>query len=219
MNNYSIDKSISLLRRRLSDITSSSINLYIIIHFTIFNTNKTKFSIIFHIDSCKIQFHCNISATSAVVANFCFPYTYTENFKVYRENCKSAKNYQQAESSIKLMKVAIKKEEIFLNSITTEYPNTLIDYLIAKGNNVGNKAKGRISKRVFQENKARQIFRKTNISYPLIRTRTPAYQGVRNVPFSENLVCFVFLKHPFWDSSFCFAINDKKLPRNENNSI
>ena len=33
---------------------------------------------------------------------------------------------------------------------------------------VGNKAKGRISKRVFQENKARQIFRKTNISYPLI---------------------------------------------------
>ena len=32
---------------------------------------------------------------------------------------------------------------------------------------VGNKTKGRISKRVFQENKARQIFRKTNISYPL----------------------------------------------------
>ena len=29
--------------------------------------------------------------------------------------------------------------------------------------NVGNKAKGRISKRVFQENKARQIFRITNI--------------------------------------------------------
>ena len=36
---------------------------------------------------------------------------------------------------------------------------------------VGNKAKGRISKRVFQE-KARQIFRKRNISYPQIRTRT-----------------------------------------------
>ena len=35
---------------------------------------------------------------------------------------------------------------------------------------VGNKAKGRISERVFQENKARQIFQKTNISYPLIRT-------------------------------------------------
>ena len=36
-------------------------------------------------------------------------------------------------------------------------------------NIVGNKAKGRISKRVFQENKARQIFRKRNNSCPLIR--------------------------------------------------
>ena len=41
---------------------------------------------------------------------------------------------------------------------------------------VGNKAKGRISKRVLQEIKAHQIFRKTNI-----------------VCFSENLACFVFL--------------------------
>ena len=32
-----------------------------------------------------------------------------------------------------------------------------------------NKAKGRISKRVFQENKARQIFWKTKITYPLKR--------------------------------------------------
>ena len=62
---------------------------------------------------------------------------------------------------------------------------------------VGNKVKGQISKWVFQENKACQIFRKTNISYPLIRTRTCAYQGVRNVRFSENLTCFVFLKHRF----------------------
>ena len=60
---------------------------------------------------------------------------------------------------------------------------------------VGNKAKGRISKRVLQENKARQIFRKTNISYPLIR-------------FSENLACFVFLKHPFWDSPFYLITDD-----------
>ena len=34
----------------------------------------------------------------------------------------------------------------------------------------GNKAQGWISKRVFQENKTRQIFRETNISYPLVRT-------------------------------------------------
>ena len=40
------------------------------------------------------------------------------------------------------------------------------------GKFVGNKAKGRISKRVFQESKARQNVRKTSISYPLIRTRT-----------------------------------------------
>ena len=66
---------------------------------------------------------------------------------------------------------------------------------------VGNKAKGRISKRVFQENKAHQIFQKTNISYSLIRTR--AYQGVRNVRFPENLTRFLSLKHPFWDSPFC----------------
>ena len=35
---------------------------------------------------------------------------------------------------------------------------------------VGNKAKERILKRVFEENKACQIFRKTIISYPMIRT-------------------------------------------------
>ena len=37
---------------------------------------------------------------------------------------------------------------------------------------VGNKAKGQISKQVVQENKARQISRKTNIYYPLICTHT-----------------------------------------------
>ena len=69
---------------------------------------------------------------------------------------------------------------------------------------VGNKAKGGISKRVFQESKARHIFRKTNISYLLIHkhffrpdTHMCAYQGVRNVRFSENVARFVFLKHPF----------------------
>ena len=33
-----------------------------------------------------------------------------------------------------------------------------------------------------------------------------AYQGVRNVCFSVNLACFVFLKHPFWDPPFCLII-------------
>ena len=60
-------------------------------------------------------------------------------------------------------------------------------------------AKGRISKRVYQENEARQIFRKKNISYPLIRTRTwlVRIRGIGNVPFSENLACFAFLLPPF----------------------
>ena len=40
---------------------------------------------------------------------------------------------------------------------------------------VGNKAKGRISERVFQEIKARQIFRKQTFFNPLIRTRTYYY--------------------------------------------
>ena len=88
-----------------------------------------------------------------------------------------------------------------------------------------------ISKRVFQENNARQIFRKTNISYPLIRRRTCSFlgkfgvpfswntcfeicmcacQGVRNVRFSENFACFVifFLKHALRDSPFCHFTDD-----------
>ena len=35
-----------------------------------------------------------------------------------------------------------------------------------------------------------------------------AYKGVRNVRFSENLACFVFLLPPFWDSPFCLIAND-----------
>ena len=41
-----------------------------------------------------------------------------------------------------------------------------------------------------------------------------AYQGFRNVRFFENLACFVFLKHPFWDSLFCLITDDwQKLIR------
>ena len=72
----------------------------------------------------------------------------------------------------------------------------MIDNCYRSRDNVGNKAKRGISKRVFQESKAHQNFRKTNISYPLIRTRTSAYQEVKNVCFSEILACFAFLKHP-----------------------
>ena len=61
---------------------------------------------------------------------------------------------------------------------------------------VDNKAKVQISRWRQQENKARQIFRKTNISYPLMRTRTCVYQGIRNLRFSENLASFIFLLPP-----------------------
>ena len=39
-------------------------------------------------------------------------------------------------------------------------------------------------------------------------THTCTYQGVRNVRFSENLVCFVFLEHLFWDLPFCLITDD-----------
>ena len=38
--------------------------------------------------------------------------------------------------------------------------------------------------------------------------RSRAYQGVRNVRFSENLACFVFLLPPFWDSPFCLITDE-----------
>ena len=31
-----------------------------------------------------------------------------------------------------------------------------------------------------------------------------------NVCFSENVACFVFLKHPFWDSPFCLVTDELK---------
>ena len=51
----------------------------------------------------------------------------------------------------------------------------------------------------FVSNKATEqngCFKKTKLA-------KPAYQGVRNIGFSENLVCFVFLKYTFWDLPFC----------------
>ena len=39
------------------------------------------------------------------------------------------------------------------------------------------------------------------------KRRTCAYQGVRNVRFSENLACFVFSKHLFWHLPFCLIID------------
>ena len=65
---------------------------------------------------------------------------------------------------------------------------------------VGNKVKGQISKWVFQENKACQIFRKTNISYFLIRSK--------KCPFFGKFDVLCFLETPFWDSPFCRITDD-----------
>ena len=64
----------------------------------------------------------------------------------------------------------------------------LVSYAVDK------KAKGHISKRVFQDVKARQIFEKTKISHLLTRMCTCAYQGVKSDHFPENLARFVVLK-------------------------
>ena len=53
--------------------------------------------------------------------------------------------------------------------------------------------KGRISKRVLQENKSCQIFQKTKISYPPpLLTRACVHQGVRNVCFLWKICCTLF---------------------------
>ena len=53
---------------------------------------------------------------------------------------------------------------------------------------VCNKVKGRISKQVFQESKARQNFRKTNISYLLIRTLTK--RRIKIMTNAQNIIYF-----------------------------
>ena len=68
---------------------------------------------------------------------------------------------------------------------------------------VGNKAKGRNSKWMFKENKARRISRKTNIFPPLMRTRTCAYQGGdKKLSFFGKIRLLSFLEHSFGDSPF-----------------
>ena len=74
-------------------------------------------------------------------------------------------------------------------------------------NNVGNKAKGRILKHVSQVKQAHQIFQKQTFLTPWYTNVRMYVRGVggggRNNRSSENLACFVSLRHPFWDSPFC----------------
>ena len=63
---------------------------------------------------------------------------------------------------------------------------------------------------IWKKTKHTNIFRKRNVFYPLI-IPTCTYQWVRNIRFSENLACFVFLKHPFWDLHFCLITDQLNI--------
>ena len=65
------------------------------------------------------------------------------------------------------------------------------------------KQKGKSENGCFKKKMHVKFSEKTNISTPLIRTRTCAYRGVRNVSFFGKFDVFFFLKHLFWDSPFC----------------
>ena len=93
-----------------------------------------------------------------------------------------------------------------LNVAAALDPPLLTIHCLCKSNQplfVGNNVKERISRRVFQENKTHQVFAKTNIFYP-----PPSPIRTRNARFSEHLMCFVFLKHPFRDLPFCLMTDD-----------
>ena len=57
--------------------------------------------------------------------------------------------------------------------------------------------KGQSQNGCFRKTKHVEFSEKRTFFYPLIRTGTCAYQGVKPVRFSENLACFVFLKTHF----------------------
>ena len=72
---------------------------------------------------------------------------------------------------------------------------------------VGNKAKKANLKTGVSRKQSTPNFPKNEHFLPLEHfLRTCAYHGVRNVRFLENLVCFIFLKHPFRDSTFFTVI-------------
>ena len=69
--------------------------------------------------------------------------------------------------------------------------------MIEKLKFVGNKAKGRISKRVFQENKARQIFRKNERFLPPDTHAYVCVSGGKNIRFCGKFGVLCFLETPF----------------------
>ena len=84
---------------------------------------------------------------------------------MFRQNTQTIVNFKQLFSKIWKQKCDKKIEATFCYSSIGGFDKTVVTTL--------------------WQNRGK-IFRKINISYALIRTRTSAYQGVRNVNFSEN---------------------------------
>ena len=69
--------------------------------------------------------------------------------------------------------------------------------------------KGQSQSGYFKKTKHAKMFRKTNISYSVLDTETYlCLSGGKNVRFLKNIVWFVYLKHPFWNSLFWFITDD-----------
>ena len=120
----------------------------------------------------------------------------------FKGNWKKTHKYTHTNTSFNLLCYLLiqayidDKNQVSIQLFPNSFTKVLVTLSFLKKSSVIGQKK-RISKQVLKENKACQIFQKTNISYPLIRTRTCVYHGVRNFHFSENLACFVFLKQPF----------------------
>ena len=96
------------------------------------------------------------------------------------------------------------KEKIsWLQHLTLKYLCKLFRFFFQIYNLSALRWKGESQNGGSKKTKHAKLSEKTNNFFPLIQTC--AYQGIRNVRFSENFVCFVFL---FWDSLFCL-ITDK----------
>ena len=71
----------------------------------------------------------------------------------------------------------------------------------------GNKTKGESQNGCFKKTKAK--FSKKNEHLLLPDThKYVCVSGGKKCSFSENLACLVFLKNPFWDSTFCLITDD-----------
>ena len=80
---------------------------------------------------------------------------------------------------------------------------------------VGNKAKVRIPKRVFQENKPREIVRKTNISFfgkfgalCFLETHVLRFALLPYYRRTTGLIWFDLLEHNLWESEDKWNVND-----------